>query len=685
MKNIAIIGQHERQDILLQVLKEHRLLDYQFTYQIMQIPGKEDYVRRLDPQLKKITAEEVVKHADYAFSMNKKAGENYDAMDFFEYLKMKGNPKHELPSFDLPYEEAWFPDVLAKIAEFEQAGYRCVLRSDDIQLDELFRFVRDGRKEADIELRLYVCEEKEVPIDIEGIKDYLLQRVRAVVFNKDYILRMYVSYHERWKKNIHIIKRSEDEKEVTIFLSCSRTIKVLTGIQKYIFDILENETHDLLSTCSRETLENFTAMCRYEEKKGEHFEALMKTGLAQIENYNDVILSFIGDKRCNMRCKYCFSDHDCAMKADMKPTEQILITDMLIGDRENVKLHIDNGIGGEPFLDDYDIKKRHNTMIAYKETAGVNSNFGLLTNGTLLTEKDLKWMKYHIPYLGFSLDGDKETNDNIRIDAAGNATYDKTVQAIRMVQNADWPVETGISCVITDYNTDITGLQKHMREELGVNHIVMKPVRAAETSNFALTYEKIDKLKRGYKDFFKELQKEGKKGNLKPLFTMLQPLDYAGRFFIRAFLEDRVIVKRCGAGEHIFSVDCDGKVYPCDSFNGTAGKQIANLTEGHHNKYGFQVPFVCEEKKELRCDKCWARYLCGGVCQYVQYLNNYKMNDVIRMECELAKFLIHSAVLFWAEARNNWKKEDLEKVSSYIREIGFEPMQTKDAFIYAPC
>ena len=195
--------------------------------------------------------------------------------------------------------------------------------------------------------------------------------------------------------------------------------------------------------------------------------------------------------------------------------------------------------------------------------------------------------------------------------------------------------------------------------------------------------EQFWKVKMEYKEFFKEIDEEGKKGNLQPLFTMLQPLDYAGRFFIRTFLADRIVVKRCGAGEHIFSIADDGKVYPCDSFLGVESKEIANLQVGIHNCHGFEVPYVIEEN--FGCSDCWARYLCGGVCQYVQHSNNYMTNEVTKIECELAKFLIGHAVEFWKNARETWQEEDLQKVENHISEIGFEKMKTKDAFIYAPC
>lgn len=369
----------------------------------------------------------------------------------------------------------------------------------------------------------------------------------------------------------------------------------------------------------------------------------------------------------------------------MSGSDAVRVADMLLEDRSKPNVHFDNNLGGEPLLNWEAVKRLHLTLITYHKTRGIKASFGLLINGTQLEIKHLEWLRYHIPYVGFSLDGDRPTHDAIRQDAGGKPTYDRTVEGIRLLQESDWPVECGVSTVISRYNLDISALQSHIRKELKVPNIVMKPVRAAASEDFSLTFSDLADLEKGYREFFDYLMREGRKKNLEPLFTMLQPLDYAGRFLLRVFLADRVVVKRCGGGEHIFSVADDASVYPCDSFNGIPKFEIANLQEGKHNRGGYCVPFVTEENEAFGCSHCWARYLCGGICQYVQYLNNYEHNNVTRLECGLAKFLIESAILFWEEAYNTWEPETLEEVREQVHKIGFSPMEDPDSFVYAPC
>ena len=355
---------------------------------------------------------------------------------------------------------------------------------------------------------------------------------------------------------------------------------------------------------------------------------------------------------------------------------------MLTYGRDNLNVHVDNCLGGEPTLEFADVAMRHENAIAWHKTSGIPASFGILTNGTLMNKDFLEWLRSHVPYVGFSLDGDRDTNNKLRSDSEGRPSYDRTLHGIRMLQRANWPVETGISSVITKYNLDIKSLRKFFIEKLHINNIIMKPVRAAQEADFALTYKDLPLLTESYGLLLAWMFDEAENKNLTPLFSALQPLDYLGRFLLRVYRSDRLYVKRCGASEHIFSINNRGEIYPCDSFNGVV--EIGNLSEGLHNSNNFHVPFVNEENPVFGCSECSCRFLCGGICSYVKHLNNNIHNEVTRMECELARFLITESVIFWHEAIQRWSEDILSKVSERINAVGFTPVR-HGSLVYAPC
>ena len=547
-----------------------------------------------------------------------------EAVSFEAYAKCH-SVSTDCPAIEIAVSREWFSDVLGVMRRLAETGYKIYLEGKQPQLDQILSLTKLRGADAEAKIILSIQDDSDFT-SVQLLEKEILDFLRKTVPMQAYFNQFTKNYINRWKYNLHVLS------DGSVFLSCSRTVRPLTKTQCQLLEMSDLNQAVMPEDLTREELETLTALCMQEENKSEYFKAIISTGLARIENYDDMIVSFVGSHRCNMKCKYCFSDHTHEALSAMNEDDMLEITDLLTSGRPNLNLHVDNNLAGEPLEDEKAVKKRHNALIAYHKIRGIVA-----------------------------------------------------VRGIKMVQEADWPVETGVSTVISRYNLDISSLQAHIREDLLVPNIVMKPVRASADSDFALNYGDLEQLQAGYRDFFSFLLNQGRQGDLKPLFTMLQPLDYAGRFLLRVFMADRVIVKRCGSGEHIFSVADNGKIYPCDSFNGIEGMEIASLEEGMHNRPGYRVPFVTDEQDKFGCGSCWARYLCGGICQYVQYLNHYEYNDVLKFECGLSRFLIELSILFWEEAHRTWDKGLLVSVEQRMHSIGFRPMRDKDAFVYAPC
>ncbi len=518
--------------------------------------------------------------------------------------------------------------------------------------------------------------------ELENALEYTKNYARNIVNKETYLKRDLQIYNEQDKKNIFVF---DIDNQPYLFKSCDRSfVSLYPDLENIIKYYNGNDLSKLSAEVGMILLENFNQLRDWERQKEREFSTLMKSKYMSIQNINDVILSYLGDRKCNLACKYCFSDHCKEEKSALAREKITEIADYIINGNENIKLHIDNYIGGEPTANFSAVQDMHHIISSYQKISDLYISFGCLTNGTNITDSQLEWLKYNNPYVGFSIDGDKKTNDNIRVDKNGNGTYDRIVNTIKRLEEHDWPTETGISCVITSNNVNIKELFLHFIDDLDIHNIVIKPVRAPEYSSYALTMKNIDMLKEGYKELFDFIFEAAAQGDTSYLKSMLMPLDYAGRFFIRTYLGDRVIVKRCGASEHIFSVGNDACIYPCDSFNGEESMKIADFEKNvFYNN--FKVPFVAQVDSKFGCKNCWARYLCGGICQYVQHVNNYEANSVTQQECELAKFLIQEAIKFWIKADNIFSDITKKEIEEHIYRIGFTRCRSKYSFFYAPC
>ena len=521
----------------------------------------------------------------------------------------------------------------------------------------------------------------DVKPSVYKIVNSITARFKKHVTKKQFFERDLPLFNEEDKHNIHIFKLNGFN---YIFRSCNRNGQRLGDGTYRVYQAYANENSKYLKQVTYEDLFDFSRFRYYERRKAEMFATLFTFKYIKIENINDIILSYLGARKCNMACEYCFSDHKLEELPPLKKDEVVRIANYIIDGNLDAKVHVDNYIGGEPCLDFETVKEMYYTLLNYHKAYGIDASFGYLTNGMALTKKQLEWLKDVVPYVGFSLDGDKATNDAVRHNEAGMGSYQYVMDGIKMMKELNWPVETGVSCVITANNVNVKDIFLHFFDELGIRNVTIKPVRAPETSPIALTTKNFDKLEAGYKELFDFVYEKAKVGDTSYLKAMLTPLDYAGRFFIRVFLEDRVVVKRCGSAEHIFSVGNDACIYGCDSFNGTERAFIADTRNGvFSDKY--KVPFVTDESEYLNCKKCWARFLCGGVCQYVQYVNGYQKNAVTEFECMFAKFMIEESIKFWTKAREEFAPETLEEIRDHILKIGFKNYRNRDSFFYAPC
>jgi len=125
--------------------------------------------------------------------------------------------------------------------------------------------------------------------------------------------------------------------------------------------------------------------------------------------------------KCNLKCKHCINNQ---FSKTLNLTHQKLVIDRLyeIGCREI------NFTGGEPL-----IEKDFLELLKYSKVKGINNR--IITNGTLINSSKIKILKSLITYIGISLEGLEEANDNIR----GKGNFKKAIQAINLLKNLKIP------------------------------------------------------------------------------------------------------------------------------------------------------------------------------------------------------------------------------------------------------
>ena len=143
--------------------------------------------------------------------------------------------------------------------------------------------------------------------------------------------------------------------------------------------------------------------------------------------------------QCNFACDYCFQgDHgDHNKHADkMSLDESARLATWIEGrlDELHPKRLTITFFGGEPLLNIPVIYDQAERAKKACDARGVTLSLGIITNGLLLTEELVdRLLPYGLGYIKVTLDGDRDTHNEMRPLRGGQGTFDRIVENVRKV------------------------------------------------------------------------------------------------------------------------------------------------------------------------------------------------------------------------------------------------------------
>lgn len=141
-------------------------------------------------------------------------------------------------------------------------------------------------------------------------------------------------------------------------------------------------------------------------------------------------------EQCNLRCSYCcysgqYKNNRTHSTKGLSDADIDEIYDFILKMTDNRPLHI-AFYGGEPLLKypliQYSIEKGISTL-------GVDTNFSITTNATMLLSDRIDWLMAHNVRMNISIDGPKAFHDKNRIDSAGHGSYEKVYEALTYIKH----------------------------------------------------------------------------------------------------------------------------------------------------------------------------------------------------------------------------------------------------------
>lgn len=316
--------------------------------------------------------------------------------------------------------------------------------------------------------------------------------------------------------------------------------------------------------------------------------------------------------KCNMHCAYCYASNDeCDEKSEVI-LDYKLIQYMLknIADEKPAILHV-IFTGGEPLICKDLIKK----VVDFIKELSINYSISILTNGSLLDESFLKYIKKEDISLVVSLDGPTLIQNMYR--TGGNTVlHDKILNNI--VLAVSMKVKISINSVL---NSENIGHLKDMVDfciENRINDFSLLPIsnvgRAQGNFNHAISNIQ---LFEAIKELTNYLIKVNQKKDEVKVYE--RNIDLQIKKLIDPKPCPGCASSPCGAGTTMLALDVNGDIYPCDQFIGDKRFVIGNaeseaFEKDFVNSMGVYMLAFNNKDRSPSCNICENNIYCSGGC-----------------------------------------------------------------------
>ncbi len=317
---------------------------------------------------------------------------------------------------------------------------------------------------------------------------------------------------------------------------------------------------------------------------------------------------------CNLACTYCYCGvcRDTERKGLMSETVAKRAIDWLFktsGERQDLGLTL---FGGEPLLNRevFQFVMEYSDKLAKKH--GKKIRYTMTTNGTLLDDMSIGYIKKHNFGLMVSLDGPPEIHDRQCPFHDGTGSYDAASKGIKRLMKRRKQVT--VRCTMTNDRPRMKELIDFY-ENFGFTRILLG------RAHNIISPSSVDCDPETLRDFERQEEEE-----LLP--WILASIDRGERpkhFPYGQFLYDcahashsngKMSAFRCGACRGTSTVGAEGTLYPCHRFVGMSGFEIGCGESGPELGRIKRFWRDYDAAVDATCARCWARQLCNRPCPW---------------------------------------------------------------------
>jgi uncharacterized protein len=338
-----------------------------------------------------------------------------------------------------------------------------------------------------------------------------------------------------------------------------------------------------------------------------------------------VVLNVAHD--CNLRCPYCFAKQGNygLPKTMMSPEMAEKAVDWLIaraGDRKTVRIKF---FGGEPLMNMPAIRRTVDYANKRADEEHKKVNYHITTNGTLLRDETIEYLRDHSVDVQVSVDGTQQAHDLVRIFPSGRGSHDVVTNRVGRLRELTGKCVTRATIAPTHPN--FSDSVWHLIDDLGSSNAAFEPASGFACGGKSLGEQEIEIIKKDWDLVAEEFLARVRRGEVPPVANILKLLSKIHK--------RQKTIYGCGAGSAYLAIDPGGDIYPCHRFVGDSNWKMGNiLEETFEDSIRQRFVYNTVESKEP-CRSCWVRYTCGGRCAHEALEATGDMGKPDPLRCDL--------------------------------------------------
>ena len=315
-----------------------------------------------------------------------------------------------------------------------------------------------------------------------------------------------------------------------------------------------------------------------------------------------------GTNGCNLDCSYCSLGEKKSFKfIDAKSLKNLFEYSCKYAIKKNEKKITFIFHGGEPTLIQTQVYEEAIEFILQKYPK-LKIFFSMQSNGLIITDRFIEFIKKYDIHLGISIDGSEEIHDLERRTCNNKSTYKK------ITENIDRLLSVGIkiSCLMVltknaigkgyEYLSFFQKRRLHLKINplLNYGEVYEHPELSLEPGDYANYLI----------DLYKYIIQNDVEITISPSDNILKAILYNQRIGECSFNKD--------CNKNFMCIDYKGDIYPCGKFSDMNAFRLGNIQDTSHNKLEELIQNRLLERRTRhlpqKCVQCRYIKLCNGGC-----------------------------------------------------------------------